>query len=146
MEGRGGEVAGGRKGELGRISALQRKTAATSQKDEEEGSKKPKRGSVRGCFISRQRKVAGRKIGQKYWSQKLTDVKRSKQTSQAFGVPATFVLLLDMDKTNAGKVKDVHNSARIFSAIRLNFNRAAPRFSAKLPPLPPGFHHGSISS
>ena len=58
MEGRGGEVAGGRKGELGRIPAPQRKTVATSQKEEEEESKKPKRGSMGGCFIFRQRKVA----------------------------------------------------------------------------------------
>ena len=59
MEGRGGEVAGGRKGELGRISAPQRKTVATSQKEEEAGGEKTKRGSMGGCFISRQRKVAG---------------------------------------------------------------------------------------
>ena len=87
-----------------------------------------------------------RYLDAKFWRQKLTDVKRSKKTNQVFGVPVTSVFLLDMNKTNAGKVKDVHNSARIFSAIRLNVNLAAPRFCAKFPPLPPGFHHRSISS
>ena len=59
MEERGGEVAGGRKGELGRISAPQRQTVATSQKEEDGGNEKLKRDAMRGRFIFRQRKVAG---------------------------------------------------------------------------------------